>query len=297
VDLVRRTVTLPGRASFDGAAVHRFLAARALTGFESSDGHSYARVLILPGGPAVARIGELASATSTTQVRIELALSAPDDEASARTQVVALLGLAPWLGPARRQLQRHDTGASLLHRFPSTGVPRHPSAYETALRAVVGQQVSVAAARTTLSRLVEAHGTPLPEALTAIGFGPTVTLPAPERLAAADPTTFAMPRSRCETLHAVAAGTATGALALDDPSLAVDERIAALRAVRGVGPWTTGYVRLRGLGDPDVLLSGDLGVVQARKALGLSDADLSALATACAPYRSLLTSLLWRSLG
>jgi AraC family transcriptional regulator, regulatory protein of adaptative response / DNA-3-methyladenine glycosylase II len=128
---------------------------------------------------------------------------------------------------------------------------------------VLGQQVSVAAARRLGERLVTAYGKPLsrPE-------GPlTHCFPAAETLAAADPATLPMPRARGRALTGLAAALASGELSLD-PGAERDRTAAQLLALPGIGPWTVSYIRMRALSDPDAFLPGDVGVLDALRRLG-----------------------------
>jgi AraC family transcriptional regulator of adaptative response / DNA-3-methyladenine glycosylase II len=133
------------------------------------------------------------------------------------------------------------------------------------VRAIVGQQVSVAGARTILGRIAAAHG----------GF-------VPERLA--DANIEGMPRKRAETIRIVARAVAAGELALDDAN------IGALTALPGIGPWTANYVAMR-LGDADAFPAGDL--VLRRHAGDLTEKELLRRAEAWRPFRAYAAMLLW----
>jgi AraC family transcriptional regulator of adaptative response / DNA-3-methyladenine glycosylase II len=154
-------------------------------------------------------------------------------------------------------------------------VPGAVDGFELAVRAIVGQQVSVAGARTILGRLVAEHGAPL----------------APEALAEVDPESLPMPRGRARALIEVARLTATGELVLDagaDPAEAREQ----LLAVPGIGPWTADYIAMRALADPDVFLAGDVGVRHA-----LARLEGAADPSAWRPWRSYAVMHLWRSIG
>jgi len=175
----------------------------------------------------------------------------------------------------------------LVAAHPGLRVPGCVDGFELGVRAIVGQQVSVAAARTVLGRLVAAHGEPLPEA----DGGLTHSFPAPAALAEIDPTTVPFPRKRAEGLRTLARLAAAGELHLDagtDP----DEASAVLTAIPGVGSWTASYVAMRALGEPDVFLAGDAGIRQALERLGTGvDPDR------WRPWRSYAVMHLWRSLA
>ena len=134
-------------------------------------------------------------------------------------------------------------------------MPGSVDAFETAVKATIGQQISVAGARTVAGRIVAAAGEPL-----AIDDGPlTHVWPTPAALAAIDPDLLPMPRSRRRTVVELSRRVAGGELVLD-AGVDRDEVRARLLDVPGIGPWTAGYVLMRGLGDPDVFLPTDLGV-------------------------------------
>jgi AraC family transcriptional regulator of adaptative response / DNA-3-methyladenine glycosylase II len=162
---------------------------------------------------------------------------------------------------------------------PGVRAPGATDGLETAVRAVVGQQVSVASARTVLSKLVVAAGGTFPDAagLLALPDG-----------------AFAMPAARRNTVRALAAAV-DGGLDLDGGADRAEARTALL-ALPGIGPWTADYVALRALGDPDVFLPTDLGVRRGAAALGLpSDPKrLEAHAERWRPWRSYAVIRLWR---
>ncbi len=164
----------------------------------------------------------------------------------------------------------------------------HPDPTELVARAVLGQQVSVAGARTLAARLVAAHGTPLPEPDGAL----THLFPDAATLAAVAPEAYAMPRARGAALARAAAAIADGTVALAPGADPVAAR-AALLALPGIGPWTAEYVAMRALGDPDAWLPTDLGVRHALARLGAAPER----AERWRPYRSYAVMHLWASLG
>ncbi|MEW6583816.1 MAG: AlkA N-terminal domain-containing protein, partial [Actinomycetota bacterium] len=186
--------------------------------------------------------------------------------------------------------------AAAVARHPGLRAPGAVGGAEMAVRAIAGQAVSVAAARAAAARLVALHGTPLPDGLAEPDVGPTHLFPRPDALAGADPAAFPMPRTRAEAVRAVGREVAAGRLALD-PGADRDAVAAALRRVRGVGPWTAAYVQMRALGDPDVFLATDLGVRRALAAAGGDAAPPAAArrAEAWRPWRSYAVHHLWAS--
>ena len=155
---------------------------------------------------------------------------------------------------------------------PGLRAPGHPDGTELLVRAVLGQQVSVAGARTLARRIVDVHGESLAEPIGDV----TRVFPSAAALAGLCPDAFAMPRARGAALVNPSAHVADGRIVLDAGSDR-EATVAALQALPGIGPWTAGYVAMRALGDPDVFLPTDLGVRHALAALG---ADSSAKAAA-----------------
>jgi AraC family transcriptional regulator of adaptative response / DNA-3-methyladenine glycosylase II len=176
--------------------------------------------------------------------------------------------------------------ATLVTKRPGLRSPGTVDGFELAVRAVVGQQVSVAGARQVLARLVEQAGP------TVFPDQPSRLFPTAPQLAAQDPAEMPMPKARAATLRALADATGGGAMTLDPGADRATAR-AALHAVPGIGPWTADYVVMRALGDPDILLATDLGVRRAARSL---DLDLSGGRPDWAPWRSYATHHLWAAL-
>ena len=206
-------------------------------------------------------------------------------------------------------LARDPALAPSVAKEPGVRVPGAADGFEMAVRAVVGQQISVAGARKILARLAT-HATPSPadhdpEVMIGANLAPPHhdhgdldgrTFPTAAEVAEAPDDAFGMPAARRRTLRALAAAVADGTVRLD-PGADRVETEARLLAVPGIGPWTAQYIALRALGDPDVLLPTDLGVRRGAAALGLPD-DPTALSRhaheAWAPWRSYATIRLWR---
>jgi AraC family transcriptional regulator of adaptative response / DNA-3-methyladenine glycosylase II len=192
-----------------------------------------------------------------------------------------LLGADPTLAPA-------------VAAVPGIRLPGTVDGAETAIRTLLGQQVSVAAARTAASRLAAALGERLPPALAAEDAD--LLFPTAATLAERGAEVLTGPVRRTTTVLAVAAAIADGSLVLDPGREPADLR-AELVALPGIGPWTAGYLAMRVLGDPDELLAEDLGVRRGAAALGLpSDVPgLVARAAAWRPWRSYAATHLWRN--
>ncbi|WP_236239485.1 AlkA N-terminal domain-containing protein [Streptomyces sp. CC228A] len=290
------SLRLPYRRPLHPSNLFGHLAATAVPGVEewlprgldSADGvptGSYRRTLRLPYGHGIAtlapRDGHIACRLTLTDLR---------DLTHAISRCRWLLDLDADPVAVDEQLRTDPMLAPLVDAAPGRRVPRTVDPAEFAVRAVLGQQVSTAAARTHAGRLAAAHGTPVddPEG------GLTRLFPTPEALAGLDPGTLALPRSRRATLTRLAAALADGTVTLG-PDSDWDEARARLRALPGFGPWTVEAVAMRGLGDPDAFLPTDLGVRKAAAALGLpgTPAALTARAAAWRPWRAYAVQYLW----
>jgi AraC family transcriptional regulator of adaptative response / DNA-3-methyladenine glycosylase II len=174
---------------------------------------------------------------------------------------------------------------------------------ELAVRAVLGQQVSVAAARTAAARLTQEYGDPLPsvradpsvETVETTDECLTHLFPTSARLAELDPESLPMPRARGRALVALCRALAEGDVRLDRGADR-DEVRHKLLAIPGIGPWTADYVALRALAHPDVFLPTDIGIRDALRGLGRDPADASHLAAGWAPWRSYAQLHLWQTL-
>ena len=188
------------------------------------------------------------------------------------------------------QLESDPVIGELARARPGMRVPGGVDGFELAVRAIVGQQVSVAAARTVLGRLVARYGEPLSEPSGAV----THRFPTAESLAGVDPADLPFPRRRGEALRSLARLVAVDGVRFDagaDASAA----LAALLDIPGVGPWTASYVAMRALGDPDAFLPGDVGVRHALQRLGhpAEGPRATALAEPWRPWRSYAVMHLW----
>jgi AraC family transcriptional regulator of adaptative response / DNA-3-methyladenine glycosylase II len=276
------TLRLAARAPFCAAEVLLFLGGHAVAGLEEWDGETFSRVLDLPHGPAVVRLSPAADGVSVT-ARLRLAELRDLGVAVARCRHLLDLDADPLAVDA--VLAADPALAGLVRAAPGRRMPTHPDAVEGAVRAVLGQHVSLGGARTFTARVVAAAGTPLPEPVGTL----THAFPRPGALVDADLGAVGLTGSRRRTVHALAGGLVAGEI---DLGAGADRAEAgrALLAVPGIGPWTVALVGLRGLGDPDVWLPGDLALRRSLTALGSSDADA---ATRWRPWRSYAVAHLW----
>lgn len=277
------TLRLPFRPPMDLSATLDYLAARAIPGVECVDGDTYRRTLDLPSGPG--RVEIRPGGETYTLCRLEL--THQRDLVAAVARIRRLLDLDADPSAVDDVLGMDPVLGVLVAKRPGLRSPGAVDGFELAVRAVVGQQVSVPAARRVLGRITSRVGTP------AFDDEPGLLFPGPVRLADVEDAELPMPRSRAVTLRALATSVGRGALPLDPGADRADAR-AALLALPGVGPWTADYVLVRALGDPDVLLASDLGVRRAAAALGI---DLGSGRPDWAPWRSYATHHLWATLA
>jgi AraC family transcriptional regulator of adaptative response / DNA-3-methyladenine glycosylase II len=171
-------------------------------------------------------------------------------------------------------------------------VPGALDGFELAVRAILGQQVSVAAATRLAGRLVAQVGAKLPDGClpSERADQPSHEFPSAEAVAEADVAAIGMPSARAEAIRALARAVADGRLVLE-PGADPDATREALLALPGVGAWTADYIGMRALRQPDAFPSGDLGL---RRALGIDARELARRAEAWRPWRAYAAMLLWQ---
>ena len=266
----------------DVAATVRFLGQRAVPGVErlELDGGApaFVRALDLPHAAAIVRLTDGPPGSGYVQASLTLGDLRDLTVAVARCRrlldldadpvaVDSVLGAGPLAGHVAAR--------------PGLRVPGTTDGAELAIRAIIGQQISVAGARTIAGRLSAQFGKPL-----LAGSGDvTHTFAAPEAIAAATPSDLPMPASRARALIDLCSALAAGELPLDGSAERSDVEHRLL-AMRGIGPWTAGYIRMRALRDPDVWLGTDLEIVKAM-------ARLAAVPQAWSPWRSYAVLHLW----
>ena len=259
------------------------LVATAVPGVEEWRDGAYRRTLRLPHGTGVVALTPLPDA-----IACRLSVTDLRDVSVAVARCRRLLDLDTDPLAIDAHLADDELLAPYVAKAPGRRVPRTVDGPELALRAVLGQQVSTAAARTHAARLVQAAGEPVddPEG------GLTSLFPSPAAVADVDPAVLAMPRTRRATVLRLARALADGTVDVGPGADRTAAR-AQLLALPGIGPWTTEVVAMRALGDPDAFLPSDLGVRLATRALGLSAGALRARAARWAPYRAYAVQHLW----
>ncbi|WP_217548250.1 AlkA N-terminal domain-containing protein [Streptomyces sp. GbtcB6] len=279
------TLRLPFRAPLNPDNLFGHLAATAVPGVEEWRDGAYRRTLRLPYGHGIAAL-----APKPDHIACRLTLSDLRDLPVAISRCRRMLDLDADPVAVDDRLRTDPFLAPLVDKAPGRRVPRTVDEAEFAVRAVLGQQVSTAAARTHAARLVTAHGTPVddPEG------GLTHLFPSPEALAEVPPDSLAMPRTRRTTFTTLVGQLADGTLHLGVESDWAEAR-AKLLALPGFGPWTVDVIAMRALGDPDAFLPTDLGIRRAAQELGLpgTPAALTARAAAWRPWRAYAVQYLW----
>lgn len=273
------TLRLPARAPFDGVGLMRFFADHAVTGLEMGTNSAFERSVRLPHGIARMRI----TLDGTVGVVCTARLDAVADVATLVARVRRLFDLDADSVAIDAALATDPALAPLVAASPGIRMPGSLDPEETLFRTLVGQQISVAAARTVLGTLTRELGTD--------GLFPTAA-----QIVEGTPGILRGPATRVTTILDVAAGLVHGRLRLD-LGMPVAEFTAQLTALPGIGPWTAGYVAMRVLGNPDIALSGDLVMLQSAAKLGLpsSAKGLDGYAKRWAPWRSYAGLHLWKA--
>lgn len=275
---------LAARAPFDAAPLLAFFAARAIPGVEDVRDGVYRRAFALEGAPATLEVHARPDA---------VLLRLPPRAASALPRVIARVSrmfdldadvdaIAAWLG--------RDPRLARALRGRTVRVPGAFDAFEAGVRALLGQQVSVAAARTLAGRLARVAGAPLAAPDGAI----THVFPTPAAVAAASLEKLGLPGARAAALRGFAAAVADGSLDLG-AFKSLDDAVERLSALPGIGDWTAQYLAMRALGEPDAFPAGDLGVREAlaRNGRRPGEREVRARAERWRPWRAYAVLALW----
>jgi AraC family transcriptional regulator, regulatory protein of adaptative response / DNA-3-methyladenine glycosylase II len=288
---------LPFRRPFAPSPTFEFLASRAVPGIEAGSRFGYRRTIGLAHGSVVIELGEPEAVDDPTDgwlkqlwIPCRLRLADLRDLGSAVARCRRLLDLDAD-GQAVDDALRGDAAlGALIERTPGRRVPGHVDGFEVAVRAVLGQQVSVSGARTLAARLSATLGEPLATADGTL----THLFPTAQAVATADPERMSLTRARAAALSSLARAVAEGTIDLD-PGADRDQTSARLLELPGIGPWTVNYIRMRALADPDVFMPSDLGVRHGLQALGLSGdvREADALSRHWRPWRSYALQHVW----
>ena len=282
------TLRLSRREPFAAGPLLGFLGTRAIPGVESGDATGYSRTLRTRGGAAVV---DLTPSGGHVLLRVRLDDLADLEDVVRRCRRLLDLDSDPRAVTA--DLGRDQLLAPLVAARPGIRVPGSAEPFETAVRAVLGQQVSVAAARTLAGRLAARHGDPLVAPVGEL----THLFPAPERLAGADLDGLGITGRRVESIRALSRAVAGGAIDLTGGAPEDFDR--TLEALPGFGPWTRAYVAMRARADPDAIPLSDLGLRRAMERLGEpgDPTSISRRAESWRPWRAYAALHLWESLS
>ena len=288
------TVQLPYRQPFDFDQLLRFFAGRAIPGVEVVRDGRYLRSITLDGANSIIDLHDGGGSVLLTVHGAGTRSLLPIIQ---RTRGIFDLDASP--DDVSRVLSRDKRLRQLLDRQPGIRVPGVWDGFELTVRAILGQQISVAAATTLSGRLARRYGTSLNVEVPNIAEDavPSLIFPRPEKLLRARLGDLGIIRSRAETIRRVAKQVAEGQLSFD-PSQRVDEFCRSLVAVKGIGEWTAQYVAMRALKDPDAFPHSDLGLLRAFDAPDrerMKPAELKARAEAWRPWRAYAALLLWGS--
>jgi AraC family transcriptional regulator, regulatory protein of adaptative response / DNA-3-methyladenine glycosylase II len=283
------SLLLPYRPPYDWSSMLRFLADRAIPELEAVTAQSYERV-IESGG----KVGSIQVSHVPEEAALRVIVQFPQLDALptliARTRRLFDLGAEPLAIAAA--LQSDPTLGALVRARPGLRVPGAWDGFEIAIRAVLGQQISLKEATRLAGRLVSMLGEPVAEAVGQPGLARA--FPRPERLTAAALAGFGVPRSRIECLAAVAAATLAHP-DLFEPCRDLAAIVARLRQIVGIGEWTAQYIAMRGLGESDAFLASDVGVQRSLAVEGRRPdvAEVLARAESWRPWRAYAVLHLW----
>ncbi len=284
------SVRLAYRPPYDWDAMLVFLAARAIPGVETVTDHVYRRSIAIGDASGVLWVAPADKHRVNVTVRFPDMAALPDIIARVRR----VFDLAADPEPIGAHLSQDPVLAPLVAARPGLRVPGAWDGFELALRAIFGQQITVPAATRLLGALVEAHGAPLPKELR--GNGLTHVFPSPARLARYD-LDIGVPRARLQAVTSLATAL------LDDPAIfspgaSLEDAIAKLRALPGMGEWTAQYIAMRELREPDAFPAADIGLMRAMATpdgLRPTSAELLRRAERWRPWRAYAALHLWAS--
>ena len=264
---VMMEIEIPWRAPLDWEHLSAFLGRRAIPGIESIDGSGYSRE-----GIRVRRDGR--------RRRFVITVRHPWRAADVGARVARLFNASADSRTIAASLQRDPMLRPLLEKHRGIRVPGGWDAFEIVVRAIVGQQVSVAAARSVIGTIASQCGQ-----RTANGL----SFPTPERISSSL-LRIGMPRRRLDSIRSIATAVASGAFVLERRAT-LDETLAALQSLPGIGPWSANYIAMRAFAEADAFPAGDL--VLRRNAGGMTEQQLTRRAERWRPYRAYAAMLLW----
>ncbi len=287
------SLSLAYRPPYPWEEVLAFYRLRAIAGIESVGDSWYRRSISFGGSQGILEVRRGSFRSNAMEVRIDGIEPIYLKRIADRVRRMFDLDADPVTIGAH--LSRDPRLAPLVSALPGARIPGMWTPFEAALRAIVGQQVSVAAASTALARLAGRYGRRLDRPT---NDGIELLYPLPEALAKADLAWFGAPESRKRCLREVARFFAENTEALNG-SLPLEETAARLAALPGIGPWSAQYIALRGLGDPDAFPQSDLVLRRALEGMDLP-AERAARTQALdswRPWRGYAATYLWTAHG
>lgn len=283
------SIRLPYTAPFDWEALLSFYRHRAIPGVELATEDRYTRTIRLGVASGILQVRHLAKAA-------EIVATLESVDAVDRKELAARLrrsfDLAAKLPMITAHLAKDTFLAGMVAKRPALRIPSHWDPFETALRAVLGQQVSLTAARRLHARLVERAGTALGQSSSELLHR---LFPSPQQILEADFSAMGMPGARVRTLLAVAEAFLSNPR-LFERGAAVEETIERLRAIKGIGPWTAQYIAIRACREPDGFPASDAGLLRGSAAADgtrPTPVELSARAESWRPYRAYAAQHIW----
>jgi AraC family transcriptional regulator of adaptative response / DNA-3-methyladenine glycosylase II len=283
------TLRLPFREPYDFTGLLAFYARRAIPGVEYVDASGYRRSFVIDGAAGWFSVGA-AENDSALSLRVHGARPAQLGKLVSRVRRMFDMDADP--AAIMGALRRSRLLQKPVRQWPGQRLPGAWEGFELAVRAILGQQISVAAARTFAARIVERHGS---AHVAAAGLGLAALFPSAGELADASLESIGLPRARAATIRGFAQACVDGRVdfAAHQPLEAFVERLVALP---GIGAWTAHYIAMRALSQPDAFPAGDLVLrKQAGNGVAISERALEALAEAWRPWRAYAVMLLWRS--
>ncbi|MCG8349934.1 MAG: helix-turn-helix domain-containing protein [Chloroflexales bacterium] len=289
------TLKLPFSPPYHWDALIGFLAARSMASVEDVRPDAYRRTIALAGAHGVIEVRPVAGQPYLLAT-IWFGRIAVLDQIMQRLRRLFDLGAAPAL--IANQLACDPLLAPLVAALPGLRVPGAWEPFELAVRAILGQQISVAGARTLAGRLVAAFGEPFALDGVPAAAGLHRIFPTSQALATADLTSIGLPRARATALRALASAVSADPQFLHSGQN-LDTFVERLCTLPGIGPWTAHYIALRAVGEPDAFPATDLGLLRALRRLGAADTtdDVIARAEAWRPWRAYAALYLWHSLA
>ena len=284
------------RPPYDHRSILNFLKARAVPGMESVAANAYRRSI---------KVGSASGILEVLFVPEKnfLRLTVPDEFSPSLIQIVEkvrrIFDLRADPATIGAVLNKDALLAGLAEKRPGLRVPGTWDEFEIAVRAILGQQVSIKAARTLCGRLVSRLGEPLSNGENRGTSDIRYLFPTPEILAEADLSGLGLVRTRAAAINRLAAAVCEGELSLKTAS-ALEEAVDALSALPGIGPWTSQYIAMRALGETDAFPAGDLGLLQAIKKIkgaAVTEKQLEKWAESWRPWRAYAAMYLWNSLA